>query len=73
MDNETRVEQRFIELVGKRGFVPFAELEEHLGLSQAELIHLKGKFEDALRHHAGEKLYLTSRVDLNPPGFEIGE
>lgn len=73
MGNETQVEHRFVELVGGRNFVAFAELEEQLGLPQSELILLKGKLEDALRLHAGEKLYVTSRVDLNPPGFEIGE
>ena len=73
MDKEMQVEQKFVGLIDGRNFVAFVEIEQHLGLSRCELIRRKCRLEDVLRLHVGEKLCLTTRVDLNPPGFEIGE
>ncbi|UCD64894.1 MAG: hypothetical protein JSW34_05535 [Candidatus Zixiibacteriota bacterium] len=60
----------FSRLIKQRNFLPFSELCKHLGLTQAEIIRIKGELEDYLRRE-DPKARLVSRVDLDPPGFEI--
>jgi hypothetical protein len=68
-----QIQTRFVQLIEGRNFITFTELEEQLGLSQTEVISLKTKFEEALCADAGQRMHITSRVDLTPPGFEIGD
>lgn len=62
----------FKAVVGGRNFVSFDELVKSLGVDRGMLIALKDDFEAALRQR-DSKLHLTSRIDLDPPGFEIRE
>jgi len=73
MSTESDLAQAFIEIVAGRNFVAFEELETKLRTSRSELIRLKGKLEDALRQHEHSHIHLTSRLEVDPPGFEIGE
>lgn len=62
----------FIAFVGGRNFVTFDELVLGLGVEKLTLMALKEDFETALRRR-NPGISVTSRTDLNPPGFEIEE
>ena len=57
-------------LVKDKNFITFEELSNKLGVTINKIIELKNEFEKQLRLH-DDKIRITSRVDLNPPGFEI--
>ncbi|MBI3491860.1 MAG: hypothetical protein HY047_08785 [Acidobacteria bacterium] len=59
-------------IVGGRNFVTFDELVDTLGVDRDALISLKVDFQNALRREHPH-LNVTSRIDLDPPGFEIRE
>ena len=62
--------KKVVALLSARNWVPFADLETETGLSLGELIQLKPEIEHDLRT-AFPDASLVSRIDLNPPGFEV--
>jgi len=61
---------RFLAACEGRTFISFRELSERLGISVDEIIARKLALEAYLKT-AEPDSDLTSRVDLDPPGFEI--
>jgi hypothetical protein len=57
-------------LIKKRNFITFDELEEKIGISAYEALELKDELEKQLRIE-DSKIRITSRTDLERPGFEI--
>lgn len=60
------------ETLSTRTWMSFADLESETGLSRDQIIAHKAEIETALRRRNPD-VRLTSRVDLHPQGFEIGE
>jgi hypothetical protein len=60
----------FLTVVKDRNFITFDELEEKVGISACEALELKNEFEKQLRLE-DSKIRITSRTDLEKPGFEI--
>ena len=60
----------FVRIASGRNFIAFSELEEVLSMSVAEIVALKADCQSALRKQ-DRGINLTSRIDLDPPGFEI--
>ena len=63
---------KFMKLAAYKNFLPFEDLELELNISRNTLLSLKGVLEDALREK-DSRVMLTSRIDLEPPGFEIAD
>ena len=67
-----RLVREFVTLFADRNFVSFDELSQGLGVAREQLFSLKADFETAIRRE-DNTLNLTSRVDLDPPGWEISD
>jgi hypothetical protein len=59
-----------VSAIGSRNFVSFEELATALEVSVDTVIANKSELEAAIRRD-DNRLRLTSRVDLVPPGFEV--
>ena len=62
--------EEFVALIQNRNFISFSQLSYELGMLPEEIISLKCEFEEELRRE-DKKVHLISRIDLEPPGFQI--
>jgi len=67
--------QRIAELISgsSESFIPLRALESATLLTRAQLIQLRDDVASALSALEGCSLQLTSRIDLNPPAWEVVE
>lgn len=70
--NEEELTREFLLACEGRTFVTFRELSKRLGVSVGELLTIKPILEAHLKSKEPD-VSLTSRMDLDPPGFEIRE
>jgi hypothetical protein len=59
-----------VQILSKRNWVTFAELEQLTGWTKEELIASKAEIEQDLRGSFPDST-LVSRIDLRPEGFEV--
>jgi len=71
-DSTEDLADRFVALAKGRNFLSFEELEAKLSVPRHTILALKHDFEAALRKQE-PRTQLTSRIDLDPPGFEISD
>ena len=60
----------FAAFVKNRNFITFGELTTAIGVPISEILELKNEFEKHLKKE-DKKIRITSRSDLEKPGFEI--
>lgn len=71
VDTKSAVQVAVAALSG-RSWITFAELESQIGLTRDQILKIKPDIEASLRRD-DPAVRLTSRIDLHPEGFEIGE
>jgi|ERR1019366_635231 hypothetical protein len=61
---------KVVAILSERNWITFADLEKETGFTRDELVAHKAAIEAQLRR-ADPDVVLTSRVDLEPEGFEV--